>query len=92
MLGLICFFIEEVYVGTPFLNKTPKSVKTFFLTISKIFLTTYGFATLKGWRVEALQRPAQLLLLVLLLEEMASRGDVTLTGDLETWSTRNGDE
>jgi hypothetical protein len=31
--------------------------------------------------VEALQRPAQLLLLVLLLEEVASRGDVTLTGD-----------
>ena len=31
MLGFICFFIEEVYVGTPFLNKTPKTVKTFFL-------------------------------------------------------------
>jgi hypothetical protein len=82
-------------VGTPFLKETPKTVKTFFLTICnifKIFLTTNGFATLQGWRVEALQRPAQLLLLVLLLEEVASRGDVTLTGDLETWSTRNGDE
>jgi hypothetical protein len=37
MLGFICFFIEEVYVGTLFLNKTPKSVKTFFLTFFKFF-------------------------------------------------------
>jgi hypothetical protein len=50
-------------------------------------METNGFATLKGWRVEALQRPAQLLLLVLLLEDVASRGEIW-----ETWRTRNGDE
>ena len=37
MLGFICFFIEEVYVGTLFLKKAPTTVKTFFLTICNIF-------------------------------------------------------
>ena len=39
MVGLICFFIEEVYVGTPFLKKTSRRVKTFFVTLLKNILS-----------------------------------------------------
>ena len=50
MLGFICFFIEEVYVGTPFLKKAPKTVKIFFLTICNIFkrINTNGFASVEA--------------------------------------------